>query len=602
MVEVALSMFGRKIFACSPLSTLMRSRELHGARRRLVRGGPLAALGLLLASAQHLACTAELGSPGSTADSPTASAGGGGSPSSGGSSVGGAPQSNDCTSPAPPSAPLRRLTRFEYNNTVRDLAKVTDAPANNFPPEEIGSGFGTDADAQTVSEVLAEKYLSTAAKIAASLTSAERIAELAPCAASVTAATEASCARSVIDAFVPLAYRRPLEAGEADGLVQLFQTVRTAGSTFASSLAAVIEAVLQSPEFLYRPELGVPVEGRPEWRRPRGHEMAARLSYLFWGSMPDEPLRSAAASGGLDTPEQVRAQAARLLEDPRARDVVRFFFDGLLPIQGLSNLMRTEFPQFNGKIGSLMRQETQTFLENLVFGGGSWPEAFTAPYSYMNQELAEFYGISGVTGSAFQKVPLDGVKRAGLMTQGGVVAGPIHSNETNPVVRGSFVLNKLLCVKIAIPPASLGPIVPPEVTEGGTARDRYTAHSANAQCDGCHRLLDPIGFSLENFNAVGQWQDQENGKTIDVAVDSPQLGALKGAVELGSKIAQSPEAQACFVANWANFAYGRGTDEQEACSMQRVEQRFRSSGYNIKELLLELTQTDTFLYLPAVRP
>jgi hypothetical protein len=115
-------------------------------------------------------------------------------------------------------------------------------------------------------------------------------------------------------------------------------------------------------------------------------------------------------------------------------------------------------------------------------------------------------------------------------------------------------------------------------------------------------MLDPIGFSLENFNAVGQWQDQENGKSIDVSVDSPQLGKLSGAVELGKKLAESPEAQACFVANWANFAYGRGTDDQEACSMQRIKERFKTSGYNVKELLLELTQTDTFLYLPAERP
>ena len=508
----------------------------------------------------------------------------------------------NCTTPVPPRAPLRRLTRFEYNNTVRDLAKVTDAPANNFPPEEIGSGFGTDAELQTVSDVLAEKYLSTAAKIAASLTAAERIAEIAPCAANVTAATEASCARSVVDAFVPRAYRRPLEDGEAESLVQLFQKVRTGGATFTSSLAAMLEAVLQSPDFLYRPELGVAVEGRADLRRPTGYEMATRLSYLLLGSMPDETLRTAAASGGLDTPDGIRLQATRLLEDLRAKEMVRFFFDGLLPIQGLPNLMRTQFPAFSGHIGSLMRQETQTFLENIVFGGGTFQEAFTAPYSYMNEELAGFYGVSGVTGSAFQKVQLDGVKRAGLLTQGGIVAGPIHSNETNPVVRGAFVLNRLMCVKISTPPASLGPIVPPDAAIGGTARDRYSVHSSNGQCSPCHRLLDPLGFALENFNAVGQWQEQENGKTIDVSVDSPQLGQMRGAVELGKKLAESPEAQACFVANWANFAYGRGSADQEPCTMQRVKERFKASGYNIKELLLELTQTDTFLYLPAERP
>lgn len=562
----------------------------------------IAAFAGALAGVANLACTSEIEGP--AAATPAAGVGGGavgGSTGSGPS--GGATTTASCTTePVVPQAPLRRLTRFEYNNTVRDLAQVADAPANNFPPEEIGSGFGTDADVQTVSDVLAEKYMATAAKIAASLTASERIAGLAPCAASVTAQTELSCARSVVDGFVPLAYRRPLEAGEADGLVQLFQTVRATGASFASSVAAMLEAVLQDPEFLYRPELGVPVEGRPDLRKPTGYEMATRLSYLLWGSMPDASLRDLAAAGGLDTPDAVKAQAARMLDDPRAKDVVRFFFDGLLPIQGLSNLMRTEFPSFNGRIGGLMREETQTFLQNIVLGGGTWREALTAPYTYLNEELAGFYGIPGVTGSAFQKVPLDGVKRAGLLTQGGVMAGPIHSNATNPVVRGSFVLNKLMCVKISTPPAGLGPIVPPDPAIGGTARERYAAHSSNPQCGACHSLLDPIGFALENFDAVGRWQDQENGKTIDVRVESPQLGPLNGAVELAQKLAEMPEAQACFATHWANFAYGRPTDQQEPCTMQRVQQRFEASGYNIKELLLELTQTDTFLYLPAVRP
>lgn len=567
-------------------------------------GGRLACVWLLLAAAASVGCSVETNSP-AAATSPASSGAGSSGAASGGSGAAGGSASMtpaDCGNPLPPRAPLRRLTRFEYNNTVRDLAQIMDAPANNFPPEEIGSGFGTDADTQSVSDVLTEKYMSTAAKIAATLTGPDRIATFAPCATSVTAVTESSCAQSVVDTFVPLAYRRPLEGDEAESLLQLFQTVRGGGASFASSLAAVLEAVLQGPEFLYRVELGVPVEGRADLRRPTGSEMATRLSYFLIGSLPDEQLRAAAASGGLDTREGVKTEATRLLGDPRARDVVRFFFDGLLPIQGLSSLMRTKFPQFSGQIGSLMRQETQTFLENIVFSGGSWPEALTAPYSYMNEELATFYGISGVTGSAFQKVPLDGVKRAGLLTQGGIVAGPIHSNETNPVVRGSFVLSKLMCAKISTPPASLGPIVPPDVAKGGTARERYSAHSSNPQCAGCHRLLDPIGFSLENFNAVGQWQEQENGKPIDVSVESPQLGVLSGAVELGKKLAESPDAEACFAANWANFAYGRASEDQEACTMQRVQEHFKTSGYNVKELLLELTQTDTFLYLPGVRP
>jgi hypothetical protein len=562
-------------------------------------------LALVLAMPSFTACTAENGNAGPGAGSTPGSVGGsGGTVGAGGGSAGttgGGPDA--CQMPAAPTAPLRRLTRFEYNNTVRYLAKVTDSPANLFPPENVGSGFGTDASQQSASSGLVEKYFETARSMAAALTSAGRISELAPCAAAPAAADEATCVRTVIEAFVPKAFRRPLEPGEADGLAQLFQTVRMGGNTFASSLAAVLEAVFQAPEFLYRPELGKPVPGRTDVKQPTDHEMATRLSYLFYGSMPDEVLWAAANAGQLSTKEAVRAQAERMLKDEQARDVVRFFFDSLLPIQALGNLTRTEnYGGFTQEIGHLLRQETQMFLADQVFNGGTWPGVFTAPHTFVNEKLAAYYGIPGVTGTEFQKVPLDGVKRTGLMTQAGVLSGPIHSDPNNPVVRGVFVLDKLMCVKISTPPASLGTITPPDPGLGGTARDRYTAHSSKPACVSCHQLIDPIGFALENFSSVGQWQEMENGKAIDVRVESPQLGAFNGAVELGQRLAQSADVSACFATNWANYAYGRSTEEQDACTMQQLQTAFTSSQYTIKELLMALTQTNTFLFMPAVQP
>lgn len=540
---------------------------------------------------------------GSVEQKPTGNSGG--SAAGGASATGGGPgpgpgPGDACEVFGPVTAPLRRLTRFEYNNTVRDLAGFGDSPASLFPAEDVGSGFGTDASKQSVSSVLVEKYFQTARAMAGALTEAGRVGKLAPCAAA-PGADEAGCARAVIESFVPKAFRRPLEPGEADGLVQLFQAVRTGGSSFSSSLAAVLEAVFQAPEFLYRPELGKAVAGRTDVKQPTDHEMATRLSYLFYGSMPDPPLLAAAAAGQLSTAPAVRAQAERMLADPKARDVVRFFFDSLLPIQALGSLTRTPgYGGFTQEIGHLMRQETQTFLQDQVFNGGTWPGALAAPHTFVNQQLAEYYGIPGVSGPDFQKVTLDGVKRGGLLTQGGILSGPIHSDPNNPVVRGVFVLTKLMCSNISTPPATLGTITPPDPALGGTARDRYTAHSNDARCFGCHNLIDPIGFALENFTSVGQWQDAENGLPINVSVTSPQLGTFNGAVELGRKLSESVEAQSCFAANWANFAYGRATEEQQACTMQQLQNAFQTSGYSIKELLVSLAQTDTFLYLPAV--
>jgi hypothetical protein len=569
----------------------------------------LAAAGLLACSSEGDPSSTPGGGNGSAAGSSSGSSTGGGGPNGtagqsttgGGSGGGSAPVV--CNGPAGVPAPLRRLTRFEYNNTVRDVAKATDSPANLFPPEDVGSGFGTDAKIQSVSDVLAEKYMTTARKLAESLTAPARIAELAPCAAAPAAGQEAACARTVIDNFVPKIFRRPLETEDAEGLATLFQTVRSGGNTFASSLAAVLEAAFHSPEFLYRPELGKPVAGNPALFQPTDYEMASRLSYLFYGSSPDEELTAAAAAGKLSTPEGVREQAARMLASDKAHNVVSFFFDNLLPIQALGSLTRSaNYGGFTQEIGYLMRQETQAFLADQVFNGGTWKDVFTAPHTFLNEKLAQYYGVSGVTGTEFRKVMLDGTKRAGLMTQGGVLSGPIHSDPNNPVVRGSFVMNKLMCVKISTPPPSFGPIIPPDPAVGGTARDRYTEHSKNPECRGCHNLLDPIGFALENFTSVGQWQEMEGGKVIDVTVSSPQLGDFSGAIELGQKLAESADVQACFATNWANYAYGRSSEEQDACSMQQLQETFKTKGYNIKELLLELSQTSTFLYMTQVQP
>jgi hypothetical protein len=354
---------------------------------------------------------------------------------------------------------------------------------------------------------------------------------------------------------------------------------------------------------LYRPELGKPVAGNAALFQPTDYEMASRLSYLLYGSTPDDELLAAAAAGQLSTAEGIRAQAERMFGEPQARDVVRFFFDSLLPIQALGSLTRTpDYGGFTQEIGHLMREETQTFLQDQVFSGGTWHAVFTAPYTFANETLAKYYGIPDVTGPDFRKVMLDGTKRAGLMTQAGMLAGPIHSDPTNPVVRGAFVLDKLMCDKIPSPPATLGNIVPPDPGLGGTTRDRYSEHSKDDRCRNCHNKLDPIGFALENFNSVGQWQDMEGGKVIDVSVTSPELGSFSGAVELGKKMAESPIVQACFATNWANYAYGRGTDEQDACTMKQLRETFQAKGYNIKELLLELTQTSSFLYMAQVQP
>lgn len=508
----------------------------------------------------------------------------------------------------PSSAPIRRLTRNEFNNTVADLLGDTTSPAINLPPEVFGNGFSNDAVQQTVSADLVSGYNDVAADIAGRAVQATSLAKLAPCAASATsAATQDSCALTFINSWVPKAYRRALATGEADALLALEKSV-TSGATFTSGIAAVIEAVLQSPDFLYRPEFGVADATQPTLRRPTGTEMATRLSYLFWGAPPDDALRMAAASGELVTSDGILKNAKRLLDSDKAHNVVKFFFDSLLPITTLTDQTRdaTMYPKFSPQMGSYMRQETEKFLDNQIFvENGSLPSIFTANYTFVNEPLAKFYGISGVTGTNFQKVTLDPTQRRGLLTQGAIMTGTTVTNSTNPVLRGSFILNKLMCMNISLPsdPAVLALVAVPVDVTGKTARDRYTAHSKQTLCQGCHRLIDPVGFALENYDAVGQYRTTENSVTIDASGKIPgATDNVNGAVQLAQQLADSPQVQQCFAQHWVEYGFGRtlrGSSPEDACLQEKVNSAFSASGFNVKQLLLDLTQTTAFQYLPA---
>jgi hypothetical protein len=511
----------------------------------------------------------------------------------------------------PAIMPARRLTRAEYNASIAVLLGDTTSPATNLPPELIGNLFSNDSAQQPVSADLVLGYNNIAADIAARATSGTQLGTLAPCAASATSpAAQDTCAQTFIQSFASKAYRRALAADEAADLLALEKSI-TATSTFTSGLAAVIEAVLQSPDFLYRIEQGVPDPANAARRRPTGDEMATRLSFLFWGVGPDDGLRAAAASGELLTAEGVLKSAQRLLADDRSHAVVKYFFDSLFPITTLTDQTRDAklYPKFTPQIGGYMRQETEMFLQNEIFSGkGTWPSVLTADYTYVNGPLAAFYGISGVTGNDFQKVQLDTTKRMGLLTQGAVMTGTTVTNSTNPVLRGSFVVNKLMCMNIGLPsdPAILAQVKVPENVTGTTARQRFSAHSAQTVCRGCHNLMDPIGFALENYDAVGQYRTQEGDQTIDASGKLPDVGSemhptIVGGVQLAQQLAESETAQRCFAQHWLEYGYGRTLKQtpEELCLQEKLNTAFKASGYNVKQLLLDLTQTPAFLYMPS---
>ncbi len=512
-----------------------------------------------------------------------------------------------CKAVSPGRSPLRRLSRFEYSNTLKDLVGDTTQPGSSLPAEEYGNGFGNDAEALSASSLLIAQYSTISRKVATkAVTTAATLTRLAPCAAGATAQTEQACVDTFLAAFLPQAFRRPVEAAEVADLNALYKTIRPLSANFPDSLASLMTAIMQTPDFLYRVELGDAAASAPAGVvRPSNYEMATRLSYLFTGSMPDAAMRDAAAKGKLTTVEGITEQAERLLEDPRSRETISYFFNMLLPIDGLTDLDRdkTLFPNFNSKIGSYMYQETQKFLEYLIFeGSGKWSDAFDASYTFVNEPLAKYYGIAGVTGDAFQKVKLDpATKRIGLLTQGGILAGTAASSITSPVARGIFVAQKLLCQDIPSPTGDLAEKAKtPVATEGTTARERFLRHSEDAVCATCHRMMDPLGLTFETYDAGGMYRALEGKRTIDPTGALPpgiqNAGAVANLVELSQRMAKSDTVNFCFADKWMTFAYGKTLIAEDDCSKGSLEAAFKTANFDVKTLLLGLTQTDAFLY------
>jgi len=573
------------------------------------RYAQLALLGALGAAGCNATPEGNPTGPGGQLPGTSASAGlgtGGGSTGSGGTVVGtggGTSATLDCSRPQPPSAPLRRLIRFEYNNTVRDLLEVANKPADALPGEEAGNGFGNDATALGVSRLLIDGYRSVAEQIAQEKTATAAVA-LATAGCDPNDGGEQACAEQFLKSFLSRAFRRPATPEDITSYTAMFSRGRELGGDFASGVRAVIARALQSPQFLYRVELGETVDAAAQLAQPTGYEMATRLSYLFWGTLPDDALMSAAEQGKLTSAEGVRAEAERLLQDPRAHDVVRYFHGMLLGTLGLDHLERNAefYPTYKPGMGALFRQETELFLDDVVWkGSGDVAGIFSAPYTFMNGPLATFYGVPGVTGDAFQKVSLDPSRRAGLLTQASILALTTPGSRTDPVVRGKWLYTKLLCGGIGDPPPDVPKL--PEPSPGLSVRDRLAMHRAVEPCKTCHQLMDPIGFGFEHFDGVGLWRDEDNALPVDDSgelIMSDVAGPFRGLVELGQKLAQSSDVRNCFVGRWLTYAYGRGEDARDTCTRVTLQDAFAESKGNIKSLLLALTQTDAFLYRPVV--
>jgi hypothetical protein len=501
----------------------------------------------------------------------------------------------DCTntSPKPGRSPLRRLNRAEYKTTVHDLLGVDTATVDTFPPDNSGLGFTNNADVLSVTNLLAEAYMTGSEGFAKAALA--NIAALVPCAA----VGDDACAKQFIADFGLRALRRPLTDADNTTYFNLFTAGKT-GGTFADGIELVIEGMLQSVDFLYRVEQSDPAAPADAVVAVTDFEMATRLSYFFWGTMPDKTLFDAAAAKKLTAPADIEAQVTRMLADPKAKSAVAQFHGEWLSTGLVSSAEKDSgmFPEFTPAIRAAMRQEVETFVDQVFWNDGKVETLFSAPYSYLNKDLAAFYGAPAPAGDGFQKVMLDPTQRAGFATQGAFLTAFAKPNQSSPVLRGKFVREQFFCSKLPDPPANLV-IVAPAVTPGSTTRQRFAQHEKDPMCASCHTLMDGLGMGFEAYDPIGRWRTQDQGLPVDssgTVVGTDVDGTFVGGAALAAKLAQSGQVRACVVKQWFRYANGRQEIEADSCTLQNLNTEFDTGGHDMRDLRVKIALSDAFRF------
>ena len=540
-----------------------------------------------------------------TGGAPTGEPGGGtGTPAgAAGTSGGGGTGTAGSTAPADPNAagvmPLLRLTNREYNNTVRDLLGDTSQPANQFATDRDPAFEFRRAGTVAVQDAT---LIRTAAEGLAAAAAPKLVnGMLLPC---DPATGEDACAQAFITTFGRRAFRRPVATDEATRLTSLYTAARTGLKlSFADAISVVVEAILQTPQFLYHWEAAPTALNIHEGAVVRlgSYQIASRLSYFIWGSMPDETLLAAAAAGQLDTAAGVQTAARRLLADPKAKETVASFFADWMGLDGLAARTKDTnvYKTYTAATQQAMLDETSAFVENVTFGGdGRLATLLGAPYSYLDATLAPLYGATSTsTGTAMTKTALNPAQRGGLLTQGSFLALTGNADGSNPVRRGKFVYTKLMCNTLPPPPANVP--LPAPASAGGTTRQRFEVHDQNACARGCHTSMDPIGFGFENYDGIGQYRTMDNGSPVDatgtITLDgTPQT--FTDAIGLVGLLAKSPEVRTCFAGEWSRFALGRVDTDGDAASLQATAAAFASDTASLQDLMAAVATMRSFRY------
>lgn len=481
--------------------------------------------------------------------------------------------------PGVSAAPMRRLTRLEYDNTIRDLLHDDSRLAQGFQPDEEVEGFAANSVGKLDKSQL-DEYMAAAEELAHSAVD-DRWELLVGCDASGP-----GCVESFVERFGRRAFRRSLSAAEQADYVELYEDAAAEwGST--EGVAMVIQAMLLSPHFLYHVE---PVD-EPGVQPVSGFALASRLSYFAWASMPDDALLDAAEAGELDEPQQVEQQVRRLLADERAAATIASFHQQWLHIQALPGKVKDQelFPEWNEGLGQSMEQETLRFVDQVVrHGDGKLQTLLTAPWTVADATLAEHYGVPAPE-EDWGVVQLPAEERAGLLTHASFLTSTAHASENSWAYRGKFVREKMLCQVLPPPPPDVGES---ELNDPSRLED--------PNCNFCHLQMDPIGIGLDAYNPIGIFEPEgPDGETISTegqVVGVEGLESFDGAVELVTVLAEAPQVHDCVAKQWFRYGTRRADTEADECTLDRLRATFAESGQDIRELMVAIALSDAFRY------
>jgi hypothetical protein len=493
---------------------------------------------------------------------------------------------------------MHRLSNTEYDNTIRDLFHgLPVSPSADFPADEVSLGFDNIADVLSVTPVLFELYERAAGQtIAQALATSgegsvrDRILTCTP-----APGAEAACAEEVLRVFAKRAWRRPVSDDEVAELVALVDDALAAGNDFEPALSLGLQAVLVSPWFLFRVE----IDPEPTSLVPHpltDHELASRLSYFLWSTMPDDELTEQADAGMLGDPAVLEAQVRRMLQDPRAEALVDNFAGQWLYLRRLDGELAKDyqtFPEFDEELQASMKTEAEMFFRTFLSEDRSLRELLTAEDTFVDARLAAHYGLPTPQDEGFQRVSLQGLPRRGLLTQPGILSVLSHASVTSPVKRGKWVLQQLLCVQPPPPPPGVD-IPPFEPGEGGTMREQLEKHRADPACAACHNLMDPIGLGFEHYDAIGRYREQENGQPIDASGTLPSGEAFDDALGLVEHLAEGDDFVACTARKTLTYALGREPVKSDEPYLEEIVAELEAADMTLEGLLMAVATSDVF--------